>query len=161
MNLFPYRDFSIISPLSSADAEAQLNILITPQFVNSKKIKYPDYNGTALNGKFKIEKARVGRSGLIISFAGIILPDGESCKIEVKVSPAPWSLMPVCMFLVFEFILICLTFSEEGGGIPYWVPLVVALLGYFLLIAFVKYETGVYRRIFLKVLNGTLARNGN
>ena len=161
MNFYPYHDFNIVSPLRQEEAEARLYNLLTPDFTNPQKVKYSDHSGAVANGRFEIKKAKVGKSGPIISFSGYILKTNEGSKIEVKVSPTGESLIPVFMFLFVEFLLICSVFINDANASPFWVPLVVGLFGYFLLVVLVKYEIGLYRRILLKALNGKVSLKGD
>ncbi|WP_162996652.1 hypothetical protein [Mucilaginibacter celer] len=131
--------------------------LAAPDFTNPKNIRYPNYNGIVANGRLEIEKTREGKRGPMISLKGNILTINEGSKTAIKVSPAGWSALSVFLFLLLEFMLTYMVFAGEGKGITFWIPIVVGLFGYFLLIVFVKYETGIYRRILLKTLNGRLA----
>lgn len=68
---------------------------------------------------------------------------------------------PYFMFLLVEVFFIYTVFLDDKSASPYWVPFVVALFGYFLLVVLVKYETGVYRRILLKALSAEVISNSD
>jgi hypothetical protein len=161
MNLYPYLDFNIISPLQPSEVEACLYNLVTPNFINVQKIKYPDYEGFVTNGKFELKTRTVGKQSPFLYLKGHILTQQKGCRLIVKVCPTVNSFIPVLVFMLLEAILIYTLLLGDGNTSPFWVPLVVGLFGYFLLVVFVRYETGAYRRILLKALNGKFSLKGD
>lgn len=160
MNFYPYHDFDIISQLTPKEIESRLQALVTSYYVNPRKIKYPDYEGIVTIEKFDLQTRALGRRRSSLHLKGYVLTHEKESRITIKVNPSISGTIVVLLFLVVEFMLIYTYFNEGLNSSFYWVPLIFGLFGYFLLVVCIKYETGMYRRVLLKVLNGTLASKG-
>lgn len=157
MNFYPYRDFDIISPLAPKEIESRLQALVTSYDVKPQKIRYPHYEGIVTIEQFDLKTKTVGRKSSLLYLKGYVLTHEKGSRITIKVNPSISGMITVLFVLVFEFMLVYTLFNDGLNSSFYWVPLMFGLLGYFLLVVFIKYETGMYRRVLLKVLNGTLA----
>lgn len=157
MNFYPYRDFSIISPLLPKEIESRLQALVTSYVVKPQKIRYPDYEGIVTTEQFDLKTRSVGRRSSLLYLKGYVFTHEKGSRITVKVNPSISGMITVLFVLGFECMLIYALFNEGLSSSFYWMPLLFGLFGYFLLVVFIKYETGIYRRVLLKVLNGTLA----
>ncbi|HEX8021419.1 hypothetical protein [Mucilaginibacter sp.] len=157
MNFYPYRDFDIMSPLSPREIESRLQALVTSYYVRPPEIRYPAYEGIVTIEQFDLKTRTVGRRSPLLHIKGYVLTHEKGSRITVKVNPSISGMITVLFVLVFECMLIYTLFNDGLNSSFYWVPLMFGVLGYFLLVVFIKYETGMYRRVLLKVLNGTLA----
>lgn len=160
MNIYPYQDFSMISPLTPKEIEGRMNDLVAAHYVNPQKMEYPHYEGIVTDGEFSLKTRTVGRRSSLLYLKGYILTHEKGSRITVKVNPSISGTIVVLLFLVVEFMLIYTYFNEGLNSSFYWVPLIFGLFSCFLLVVSIKYETGKYRRVLLKVLNGTLASKG-
>jgi len=157
MNFYPYRDFSIISPLEPKEIERRLQALVTPYDVTPQKVRYPDYEGIVTIEQFDLKTRTVGRKSSSLYLKGSVLVSEKGSQITVKVNPSISGTIVALLFLAVEFILIYTLFDDGLKSSFYWVPLIFGLFGYFLLVICIKYEMRMYRQVLLKVLNGTLA----
>ncbi|SEO21710.1 hypothetical protein SAMN05192574_106121 [Mucilaginibacter gossypiicola] len=157
MNFYPYHNFSIISPLPPEVTEARLLGLITSKYIPPKTVKQSDFEGAVINGRFELATRIRGREIYASALKGYILSIESGSKVVVKIYPPTYNIIPALIFFGLEFLLLYIAFSGGDHSVPYWVPVIIALFGYFLLVVFVKYETGIYRRVLLKTLNGKLA----
>jgi hypothetical protein len=149
MNLKPYEEFSIISKLSTDEAQKNLarwTMLYNPVMDRIEYVegRYYLFKGSVHQGRFKLKSAKAdferyrrGREGIVLMIKGSIDGSETGSSVHVKILPTYSVILPVLLIVVFEILLV-----GAAAGEGRWPFILLAIFTPFISYLGIKFSIG-------------------